>query len=144
MLIGRRLADLDDGVRVGTGSPRRAMQLLDWAAHAGIELEVVPIRGNVDTRIGRVSSGEVDAVVLAAAGLRRLGHLSEVDPSETDIVVSSLQAEILDHQVMLPAPGQGALALEISRSLSIERRAAVAALDHPCLLYTSPSPRDRS
>ena len=131
VLIGRRLAGLGDGVRVGTGSPRRAMQLLDWSARAGIELEVVPIRGNVDTRIGKVSSGEVDAVVLAAAGLRRLGHLAEFDPGETDTVVSSLPAEILDHQVMLPAPGQGALALEISRSLSIERRAAVAALDHP-------------
>ena len=131
VLIGRRLVDLGDGVRVGTGSPRRAMQLLDWAARAGIELEVVPIRGNVDTRIGRVSNGEVDAVVLAAAGLRRLGHLAEFDPAKTDTVVSSLQAEILDHRVMLPAPGQGALALEISRSLSIERRAAVAALDHP-------------
>jgi hydroxymethylbilane synthase len=131
VLIGRRLADLTDGVRVGTGSPRRAMQLLDWAARAGIELEVVPVRGNVDTRIGRVSSGEVDAVVLAAAGLRRLGHLASNDPTEADIVVSSLQAQILDHEVMLPAPGQGALALEISRSLSIECRAAVAALDHP-------------
>ena len=128
VLIGRRLADLSDGVRIGTGSPRRAMQLLDWAAHAGIELEVLPVRGNVDTRIARVSSGELDAVVLAAAGLRRLGHLS--GPG-TDAVVSSLPAEILDHSMMLPAPGQGALALEISRSLSIERRSAVAALDHP-------------
>jgi hydroxymethylbilane synthase len=131
VLIGCRLADLRDGVRVGTGSPRRAMQLLDWAARADIDLEVVPVRGNVDTRIARVSSGEVNAVVLAAAGLRRLGHLTEIDPAQTDTVVSSLQAEILDHRVMLPAPGQGALALEISRSLSIERRAAVAALDHP-------------
>ena len=52
VLIGRRLADLSDGVRIGTGSPRRAMQLHDWAARAGIALEVVPIRGNVDTRIG--------------------------------------------------------------------------------------------
>jgi hydroxymethylbilane synthase len=131
VLIGCRLADLRDGVRVGTGSPRREMQLLDWAGRAGIDLKVVPIRGNVDTRIALVSRGELDAVVLAAAGLRRLGRLAELDPSETDTVVSSLQAEILDHRMMLPAPGQGALALEISRSLSIEHRAAVAALDHP-------------
>jgi hydroxymethylbilane synthase len=146
VLIGCRLSDLRDGVRVGTGSPRRAMQLLDWAARAGIDLEVVPVRGNVDTRIARVSSGEVDAVVLAAAGLRRLGHLTDHGPTEADTVipargtsplnprhvtVTSLQAEILDYRVMLPAPGQGALALEISRSLSIERRAAVAALDNP-------------
>ncbi|HWJ51810.1 MAG TPA: hydroxymethylbilane synthase [Propionibacteriaceae bacterium] len=128
VLIGCRLADLRDGVRIGTGSPRRAMQLADWAAHAGIELEVLPVRGNVDTRIARVSSGELDAVVLAAAGLRRLGRLTDM---KVDTVVSSLPAEILDHSVMLPAPGQGALALEISRSLSIERRTAVAALDHP-------------
>jgi hydroxymethylbilane synthase len=142
VLIGCRLADLRDGVRVGTGSPRRAMQLLDWAARAGINLEVVPVRGNVDTRIGRVSSGELDAVVLAAAGLRRLGRLVENDPAvipargatplnPRQVTVSSLQAEILDHRVMLPAPGQGALALEISRSLSIERRTALAPLDHP-------------
>ena len=128
VLIGCRLADLRDGVRIGTGSPRRAMQLADWSAHAGIELEVLPVRGNVDTRIARVSSGELDAVVLAAAGLRRLGRLTDM---KVDTVVSSLPAEILDHSVMLPAPGQGALALEISRSLSIERRTAVAALDHP-------------
>jgi hydroxymethylbilane synthase len=128
VLIGCRLADLRDGLRIGTGSPRRAMQLADWAARAGIALEVVPVRGNVDTRIARVSSGELDAVVLAAAGLRRLERLTDV---KVHTVVSSLPAEILDHSVMLPAPGQGALALEISRSLSIERRTAVAALDHP-------------
>jgi len=131
VLIGCRLADLGNGVRIGTGSPRREMQLLDWAHRAGIDLKVVPVRGNVDTRIGLVSRGEVDAVVLAAAGLRRLGHLAGQDPDRADIVVRSLPAEILDHSVMLPAPGQGALALEISRSLSIEQRAAVAALDHP-------------
>ncbi len=131
VLIGSRLADLRDGVRVGTGSPRRAMQLLDWAVRAGIELEVVPVRGNVDTRIGLVSRGELDVVVLAAAGLRRLGHLAGNESTEADTVVKSLPAEILDHSVMLPAPGQGALALEISRSLSIDKRDAVAALDHP-------------
>jgi hydroxymethylbilane synthase len=130
VLIGCRLADLHDGVRIGTGSPRRAMQLLDWAARAGIELQVLPVRGNVDTRIGLITRGKVDAVVLAAAGLRRLGRLTEPD-TRPDTLVDSLPAEILDHAVMLPAPGQGALALEISRSLSIERRAAVAALDHP-------------
>ena len=131
VLIGARLADLRDGIRVGTGSPRRAMQLLDWAARAGVELDVVPVRGNVDTRIGLVSRGELDAVVLAAAGLRRLGHLADLDATNQETVVSSLPAEILDHRMMLPAPGQGSLALEISSSLSIERRTAVATLDHP-------------
>jgi hydroxymethylbilane synthase len=99
VLIGRRLADLGDGVRVGTGSPRRAMQLHDWAARTGTTLEVVPIRGNVDTRIGKVTSGELDAVVVAAAGLRRLGRVEEA-------------TELLDPLQMLPAPAQGALAIE--------------------------------
>ena len=57
VLVGRRLDDLSDGARVGTGAPRRAMQLLDWAAGRDVELEVVPIRGNVDTRIERVTGG---------------------------------------------------------------------------------------
>jgi hydroxymethylbilane synthase len=130
VLIGRRLADLSDGVRVGTGSPRRAMQLHDWAARSGIAVEVVPIRGNVDTRIGLVARGELDAVVLAAAGLRRLGHLTGADPGD-DLRVGSLAAEILDHAVMLPAPGQGALALETSTALDPAARGAVAALDDP-------------
>jgi hydroxymethylbilane synthase len=129
VLIGRRLADLGDGVRVGTGSPRRAMQLHDWAARSGVALEVVPIRGNVDTRIGLAARGELDAVVLAAAGLRRLGYLT--DPDAADTVVCSLPAEILDYAVMLPAPGQGALALETAAGLSADLRAAVADLDEP-------------
>lgn len=131
VLIGRRLADLEHGVRVGTGSPRRAMQLHDWAARTGIAVEVVPVRGNVDTRIGLAARGELDAVVLAAAGLRRLGHLTEDRPGETDVLVAALPAEILDLDVMLPAPGQGALALEVSEALEGEARAAVAALDDP-------------
>ena len=131
VLIGRRLADLGDGVRIGTGSPRRAMQLHDWAARSGIALEVVPIRGNVDTRIGLAASGEVDAVVLAAAGLRRLGYLTDAEPEASAPVVCALPAEILDHAVMLPAPGQGALALETATVLNADARAAVAALDDP-------------
>jgi hydroxymethylbilane synthase len=130
VLIGRRLADLTGGVRIGTGSPRRAMQLHDWAARTGTAVEVVPIRGNVDTRIGLAARDELDAVVLAAAGLRRLGYLTDGDPG-TDLVVRELPAEILDHAVMLPAPGQGALALETSTALDGDARAAVAALDDP-------------
>ena len=136
VLIGRRLADLVHGARVGTGSPRRAMQLHDWAARAGIALEVVPIRGNVDTRIGLAARGEVDAVVLAAAGLRRLGHLGpepvEGPPTGSGrmpLTIHELPAEILDHAIMLPAPGQGALALETAIALDADARAAVAALD---------------
>ncbi len=80
MLVGRRLDDLVGPVTIGTGAPRRAIQLLDWAereraAGRRLELRIVPIRGNVDTRIELARSGSVDAVVLAAAGLRRLGYL---------------------------------------------------------------------
>jgi hydroxymethylbilane synthase len=92
---GLTLGELPVGSRVGTGSPRRAAQL-----HAlGLGLEVTGIRGNVDTRIGKVRSGEYDAVVLARAGLARIGRLDEA-------------TEVLDPLQMLPAPGQGALAVE--------------------------------
>jgi hydroxymethylbilane synthase len=131
VLVGARLDELPDGARVGTGAPRRSAQLQDWAERAGRRLEIVPVRGNVDTRIDLVRSGTVDAVVLAAAGLRRLGRMTLAGTDNSDTVVSGLQAQILDHQVMLPAPGQGALALEIHRSLSAEIRAVVGALDDP-------------
>jgi hydroxymethylbilane synthase len=92
------LAELPVGAVVGTGSPRRAAQLLA----TGLGFSVVPIRGNVDTRLRKVAEGEVDAVVVAAAGLARLDRLDEA-------------AEIIDPAQMLPAPGQGALALECRR-----------------------------
>ena len=130
VLVGCRLDDLANGARVGTGAPRRAMQILDWAASHNSSLEVVPIRGNVETRIERARAGQVDAVILAAAGLRRLGLLAESEAATEDVVINELPAQILDHQVMLPAPGQGALALEIHRSLSIELRRHLAALDN--------------
>jgi hydroxymethylbilane synthase len=129
VLVGRRLDDLSNGSRVGTGAPRRAMQLLDWATGRDLVLDVVPIRGNVETRIERVREGRVDAVILAAAGLRRLGLLPELE-ALAGITIKQLPAQILDHQVMLPAPGQGALALEIHRSLSIELRDRLAVLDN--------------
>ncbi|OMH29015.1 hydroxymethylbilane synthase [Tersicoccus phoenicis] len=93
---GLALAELPAGARVGTGSPRRAAQL----RAARPDLAVVDLRGNVPTRLGRVTSGELDAVVLAAAGLSRLGLLNAV-------------TDFLDPSVMLPAPGQGALAVEV-------------------------------
>jgi hydroxymethylbilane synthase len=106
---GLKLADLPAGAKVGTGSPRRAAQL----RAARPDLDVVDIRGNVDTRLGRVpglagnteetlvpgKSGDLDAVVLAAAGLERIGRL--------DVVT-----EFFETDVMLPAPGQGSLAIE--------------------------------
>lgn len=136
VLVGSTLADLPDGARIGTGAPRRAMQLLDWAQAHDRRIEVVPVRGNVDTRIELARSGGLDAVVLAGAGLRRLGHLSDDDTGlsgsdKTDTVVKGLPAEVLDEDLMLPAPGQGALALEVRRSLDGSARAAVTLLDDP-------------
>lgn len=92
---GLRLAELPAGSLVGTGSPRRAAQL----AQARPDLVVRDIRGNVGTRIGFVRDGELDAVVLACAGLSRLGRLDEA-------------TDRLELSTMLPAPGQGALAVE--------------------------------
>ncbi|HEY0237438.1 MAG TPA: hydroxymethylbilane synthase [Friedmanniella sp.] len=133
VLVGSRLADLPDGARIGTGAPRRALQLLDWARLEERHLEVVPVRGNVDTRIGLAGGGGLDAVVLAGAGLRRLGYLgTELSGSDKrDTVVKGLPAEILDEELMLPAPGQGALALEVRRSLDGPARAALTLLDDP-------------
>lgn len=110
---GLTLGELPVGSRLGTGSPRRVSQL----AALGLGLELRGIRGNVDTRIRKVREGEVDAVVLARAGLARLGRLDEV-------------TEVLDPLQMLPAPGQGALAIEC-RSADTDLVAALAQLDDP-------------
>lgn len=92
---GRTLGELAPGARVGTGSPRRVAQI----RALGLGLELVGVRGNVDTRLAKVVSGELDAVVLARAGLMRLDRLDAV-------------TEVLDPMQLLPAPGQGALAVE--------------------------------
>ena len=108
---GLTLGELPSGSRVGTGSPRRAAQL----RALGLGFDVVAIRGNVDTRIGKVLDGDVDAVVLARAGIARLGRMDQV-------------TEVLDPLQMLPAPGQGALAVECRASdtdLAADVRAAV-------------------
>ena len=106
------LGELPAGARIGTGSPRRTAQLLAL----GLGHEIVPIRGNVDTRIGKVRSGDVDAVVLARAGLARLDRLDEV-------------TEVLDPLQVLPAPAQGALAIEC-RADDEDVIALLRALDH--------------
>jgi hydroxymethylbilane synthase len=92
---GAKLADLSPGARIGTGSPRRAAQLLGLRS----DLRCVPIRGNANTRLGQVLSGELDGVVLAYAGLARIGHLDAI-------------TQVFEPEEMLPAPGQGALAVE--------------------------------
>ncbi|MFW6597624.1 hydroxymethylbilane synthase [Propionibacteriaceae bacterium Y2011] len=111
VLVGRRLDQLTDGSRIGSGSPRRAVQLQAWAQQQGMAIEVVPIRGNVESRLDAAASGDVDAVLLAAAGLRRLGLLDR--PTGGRVEVAAMTAEVLDLAVMLPAAGQGALALEV-------------------------------
>ncbi|HVK22215.1 MAG TPA: hydroxymethylbilane synthase [Actinokineospora sp.] len=92
---GLTLGELPPGSTIGTGSPRRAAQL----NALGLGWDIVPIRGNVDTRIAMVTDGKLDAVVLARAGLARLGRTDEI-------------TETLDPIQMLPAPAQGALAIE--------------------------------
>ncbi|MFC7624599.1 hydroxymethylbilane synthase [Microlunatus sp. GCM10028923] len=131
VLVGLRLADLaaDRPTRIGTGAPRRAAQLTEYGRVNDRPIETVPVRGNVGTRVDLVRSGRVDAVVLAAAGLRRLGLLSGVGAEPLE--VAGLPAELLPEEVMLPAPGQGALGLEIAESLAPELAAAVTALNDP-------------
>jgi hydroxymethylbilane synthase len=131
VLVGCGLDHLEDGSRVGTGAPRRALQMLDWARSRGIEVEIVPVRGNVGTRLDLVATGQVSAVLLAAAGLRRLGYLDLEVSDNSDIVVNGLPAQVLSPREMLPAPGQGALALEVSTALSGALRSAIASLDDP-------------
>lgn len=114
---GLTFEQLPDGARIGTGSPRRMAQLNAYARSHGLRIETVPIRGNVDTRIGFVRDGELDAVVLAAAGLSRLGRSGEV-------------TDFLSVDTVLPAPGQGALAIECAAS-SADLAAALAELDDP-------------
>ncbi|OBQ49431.1 hydroxymethylbilane synthase [Streptomyces sp. H-KF8] len=120
VLIARdalKLTDLPNGARIGTGSARRMAQLNAYAAAHGRDVTTVPIRGNVDTRIGYVTSGELDAVVLAAAGLNRVGRSGEV-------------TDFLSVDTVLPAPGQGALAVECTVR-DTELIAALAELDDP-------------
>ena len=104
------LAALARGARVGTSSLRRRAQLLA----ARPDVEVVEVRGNVDTRLRALAAGEVDALVLAAAGLERLGRAPEIGARLTDLV---------------PAPGQGVIALEARIGDATSRGAAVAVTD---------------
>ncbi len=109
------LRALPRGAVVGTSSPRRTAQLLELRP----DLDVRPIRGNVDTRIAKVEAGEFDGAVLALAGLRRLGLEARAD-------------EVFGFEEMLPAPAQGALALEC-RTADTATRALLAAVDDPAL-----------
>lgn len=121
---GLRLADLPQGARVGTGSPRRTAQLLALRP----DLEVVPLRGNVDTRLKAVGE-TLDAVVLAVAGLKRLGRLDAV-------------SEIFTYDAMVPAPGQGALAIEVRSDADDDLARALALLDHPATRAATTAERE--
>jgi hydroxymethylbilane synthase len=108
---GLVLGELPVGSVIGTSSPRRVAQL----RALGLGLEIRPLRGNLDTRLNRVSSGDLDGIVVARAGLARIGRLGDV-------------TETLDPVQMLPAPGQGALAVEC-RSGDTKLAALLAELD---------------
>jgi hydroxymethylbilane synthase len=92
---GAKLADLPPRPRIGTGSPRRAAQLLTLRS----DVRCVPIRGNANSRLAKVDAGELDGVVLARAGLARIGCTNAI-------------TQVFEPEEMLPAPGQGALAVE--------------------------------
>lgn len=111
-LVGRRLAELCAGMRVGTSSLRRSAQLRAWLPG----LETVLLRGNVDTRLRKLDEGHYDALVLAAAGLRRLGWQDRI-------------ADLIPVEIMCPAVGQGALGIETRRHGAAHDLAA--RLDHP-------------
>jgi hydroxymethylbilane synthase len=129
---GLTLGELPSGARIGTGAPRRSAQV----NALGLGVELVPVRGNVDTRLGKVADRTLDAVILARAGLSRLNRLGEI-------------TEVLDPIQVLPAPGQGALAVEcraddevadtvatlddiITRSAVTAERTLLAALEAGC------------
>jgi hydroxymethylbilane synthase len=109
---GVALGDLAPGATIGTGSPRRAMEILAMRP----DLVVKDIRGNVDTRIRKVEDGQYDAVVLAAAGLARLGWLDKA-------------SQVFETHEMLPSVGQAALAIQV-RTGDAEAMRLVGALDH--------------
>jgi hydroxymethylbilane synthase len=110
---GMVLGELPSGSVIGTSSPRRTAQL----RALGLGLEIRPLRGNLDTRLNRVSSGDLDGVVVARAGLARIGRLGAI-------------TESLEPVQMLPAPAQGALAVEC-RAGDIGLAALLAELDDP-------------
>ncbi len=109
---GKSFADYPRGAKIGTSSLRRGSQL----KHVRPDLEILSIRGNLDTRLKKLKSGEYDAIVLAAAGLRRLGQAKEI-------------TEYLTEEIMVPAVGQGALCIE-TRENDPDMAPIMAKLDH--------------
>ena len=141
---GAGLADLPAGARIGTGSPRRVAQILDIRP----DLEMVDLRGNVDTRLGRVygPGADLDGVVLARAGLERLGRLDPTPQYQGhhrvevfDAAGAPRSAQVLG---ILPAPGQGALAVEMRADDDTDLAAALRWLDHAATRRAVTAERD--
>ena len=109
---GKKLADLPQGAKLGTSSLRRGAQIL----HARPDIEIVSLRGNVDTRLKKLETENLDAIILAAAGVKRMNHADYI-------------TEYLDENIMLPAVGQGALCLE-AREHDPDILPLVTALNH--------------
>ncbi|HZH07511.1 MAG TPA: hydroxymethylbilane synthase [Lautropia sp.] len=120
------LAQMPPGTTVGTSSLRRAAQLREHFP----ELRIEPLRGNLDTRLGKLDSGRYDAIVLAAAGLKRLGLAARI-------------RQVMPPEMSLPSPGQGVLGIEI-RSDQPEVRQALAFLDHEETLLAATAEREVS
>ena len=114
---GETLENLPRGARIGTSSLRRAAQLRQFRP----DFQIIEIRGNVDTRLRKVAEGEYDAVVLAKAGIVRLGHASRV-------------TEVLSPEIVLPAVGQGALGVEFMASREKEFRLVDQLIDRNTML----------
>ena len=110
---GRSLAELPDGALIGTGSLRRSVQLKNRFP----KLIIVPLRGNLDTRLGKVATNDLDGVILAAAGIRRMGWDGRI-------------SEYISSETMLPAVGQGILGIETKQAATYVRK-AIAFLDDP-------------
>ena len=109
----KRLSKLGPGARIGTSSLRRRAQLL----HARPDLVILPLRGNLDTRLKKLDTENLDAIILAAAGVKRLGLENRI-------------TEYLDENIMLPAVGQGALCIEVRQNDPLVEP-IVASLEHP-------------
>lgn len=109
----KRLSKLGPGAKIGTSSLRRKAQLL----HTRPDLDVLPLRGNLDTRLKKLENGNLDAIILAAAGVKRLGLENKI-------------TQYLDENIMLPAVGQGALCIEVRQDDALVEQ-IVASLEHP-------------
>ncbi|MDO9567495.1 MAG: hydroxymethylbilane synthase [Candidatus Desulfaltia sp.] len=109
---GLSFSELANGAGIGTSSLRRSAQLL----HTRPDIKILPLRGNLDTRLKKLESGNMDAIILAAAGVKRLGFENKI-------------TEYLDDDIMLPAVGQGALCIEI-REKDTDIAQVVACMDH--------------